>query len=196
MDKKQMLGFGLILVLLAWWLYMNQPTEAQRLEIARKQDSLARIENQTILLENQSGAIDNNSSHTDSLTGNATQTTDALAARFGVFAPSASGEEEIVTLENDVLAIQFSSKGGRIIDVLLKEYNKILEDEDKEEIESPLHLLEDEMDRFEYIFNTNDRMISTQDLYFVPTKNGSEIRFRATTSTGGYVEQVYQLQEN
>ena len=191
-----MLGFGLILVLLAWWLYMNQPTEAQRLEIARKQDSLARIENQTLLPDTQSGTANNIGSTPDSLNGSASQTADALTAQYGIFAPSASGQEEIVTLENAVMTISFSSKGGRIIDVLLKDYKKILEDENKEEIETPLHLLNDEKDRFEYIFNTNNRMISTQDLYFTPTVNGSEIRFRATTSTGGFVEQVYRLNED
>ncbi|HLU93087.1 MAG TPA: membrane protein insertase YidC [Membranihabitans sp.] len=193
MDKKQMLGFGLILVFLAWWLYMNQPTEAERLEIARKQDSLARIENQVISTDTQNGQFtpQNGISQPDSL--NDTAENQRLAAQYGEFAPSAAGEEEIVTLENSVMKIQLSSKGGRIVDILLKDYKKIIEDENKEEIETPLHLLEDEKDRFEYLFTVNNRAISTQDLYFSPTVNGNEIRFRAATSTGGYIDQIYTL---
>src|SRR5690606_25325565 len=193
MDKKQMLGFGLILVFLAWWLYMNQPTEAERLEIARKQDSLARIENQVISTDTQNGQFtpQNGISQPDSLIDTAEN--QRLAAQYGEFAPYAVGEEEIVTLENSVMKIQLSSKGGRIVDVLLKDYKKIIEDENKKEIETPLHLLEDEKDRFEYLFTVNNRAISTQDLYFSPTVNGSEIRFRAATSTGGYIDQIYTL---
>lgn len=188
-----MLGFGLILVFLAWWLYMNQPTEAERLEIARKQDSLARIENQVISTDTQNGPFtpQNGISKPDSLLDTAEN--QRLAAQYGEFAPSAVGEEEIVTLENSVMKIQLSSKGGRIVDVLLKDYKKIIEDENKKEIETPLHLLEDEKDRFEYLFTVNNRAISTQDLYFSPTVNGSEIRFRAATSTGGYIDQIYTL---
>ena len=188
-----MLGFGLILVFLAWWLYMNQPTEAERLEIARKQDSLARIENQVISPDSQSGQFDGQTVISDSDTLNTSAENQRLAAQYGEFAPSASGDEEIVTLENSVIKIQFSSKGGRIVDVLLKDYKKIIEDENKEEIETPLHLLEDEKDRFEYLFTINNRAISTQDLYFTPTINGNEIRFRAATSTGGYIDQIYTL---
>src|SRR5690554_455342 len=193
MDKKQMLGFGLILVFLAWWLYLNQPSEAERLEIARKQDSLARIENQELTLEapiTDSGAI----SDTIDPTGSpAPQINTQLQNQFGIFAPAARGEEEIITLENSVMEIQFSTKGGRIVDVLLKDYYKIIEDEDKKEIKIPLRLMEDEKDRFEYIFSIDNRTITTQDLYFTPTITGSEIRLRAQTSTGGYIEQRYSL---
>lgn len=188
-----MLGFGLILVFLAWWLYLNQPSEAERLEIARKQDSLARIENQELTLEapiTDSGAI----SDTIDPTGSpAPQINTQLQNQFGIFAPAARGEEEIITLENSVMEIQFSTKGGRIVNVLLKDYYKIIEDEDKKEIKIPLRLMEDEKDRFEYIFSIDNRTITTQDLYFTPTITGSEIRLRAQTSTGGYIEQRYSL---
>lgn len=188
-----MLGFGLILVFLAWWLYLNQPSEAERLEIARKQDSLARIENQELTLEapiTDSGAISDTIDPTGST---APEINTQLQNQFGIFAPAARGEEEIITLENSVMEIQFSTKGGRIVDVLLKDYYKIIEDEDKKEIKIPLRLMEDEKDRFEYIFSIDNRTITTQDLYFTPTITGSEIRLRAQTSTGGYIEQRYSL---
>src|SRR5680860_1759426 len=98
MDKKQMLGFGLILVLLAWWLYMNQPTEAERLEIARKEDSLARVENQQVPATTQSEDKNVDTAISDTLSEDDSVSTEKLTARFGVFAPSASGEEEITTI--------------------------------------------------------------------------------------------------
>ncbi len=185
-----MLGFGLILVLLAWWLYMNQPTEAERLEIAKKRDSLARIENQGILPDTQAGTIPVGQ---DTLSADTSAVSSQLRDKFGVFATAAAGKEEILTLENSLMKIQFSTKGGRVVDVLLKEYYKVTENEEKEEIKIPLHLLEDEKNRFEYILNIDNRAISTQDLYFTPTISGSEIRFRAQTGSGGYIEQTYNL---
>src|SRR5680860_31541 len=193
MDKKQMLGFGLILVLLAWWLYMNQPTEAERLEIARKEDTLARVENQQVPATTQSEDKNVDTAISDTLSEDDSVSTEKLTARFGVFAPSASGEEEITTIENSEMKILFSSKGGRIVDVLLKNYKKIIEDEDKKEIEVPLRLMEDEKDRFEYLFTVNNQVVTTQDLFFTPTVEGNTIRYRAETSNGGYIEQVYQL---
>lgn len=188
-----MLGFGLILVLLAWWLYMNQPTEAERLEIAHRQDSLARVENQVINPDSGTNQFNADTAISDSISQDSSAINDRLATQFGIFAPSATGEEEIVTLENSVMKIQFSSKGGRIVDVLLKDYKKIIEDENKEEVEIPLHLMEDDKNRFEYLFTIDNRPISSQELYFTPSISGNEIRFRAKTSTGGYIEQTYTL---
>ncbi len=188
-----MLGFGLILVLLAWWLYMNKPTEAERLEIERRRDSLARVENVDIPIDSQSSEKNNNAAFSDTAASGDSTISAQLIDQFGVFAPSAVGEEEITTIENSELKIQFSSKGGRIVDVLLKNYKKIIEDEDKEEVEVPLRLMEDDKNRFEYIFTVNNRLVTTQDLFFTPTIEGNIIRYRAETSNGGYIEQVYQL---
>ena len=99
-----MLGFGLILVLLAWWLYMNQPTEAERLEIERKRDSLARVENQDVP-PTQSGNNKEDSVISDAQPTNDSVVSQQLTAQFGAFAPSATGEEKITTLENSEIKI-------------------------------------------------------------------------------------------
>lgn len=191
MDRKQLLGFGLILILLGIWLYMNQPTEAERLEIERRRDSLNRVENN----ERQPVSTDTATErpYTDQTTPDSTAVSAALTQQFGIFAPAAAGKEEIVTMENEKMEISFSTKGGRMVEVRLKNYQKVMEDADKNEVEVPLRLLEDEKDRFEYIFSAGQREISTQDLYFTATSEGDQIRFRAQTSDGGYIEQIYTL---
>src|SRR5690625_3190634 len=113
--------------------------------------------------------------------------------RYGIFAPAAAGKEEVSVLENDKIKISFSSKGGRIIEAQLKDYKKIIEDSEMNEVETPLVLLEDDKDRFEYLFFSNNREISTQDLYFEPTIKDNQIRFRAKTSNGGFIEQIYTI---
>lgn len=191
MDRKQLLGFGLILILLGIWLYMNQPTEAERLEIERRRDSLNRVENNERQPVSTDTATDR--PYTDQTTPDSTAVSAALTQQFGIFAPAAAGKEEIVTMENEKMEISFSTKGGRMVEVRLKNYQKVMEDADKNEVEVPLRLLEDEKDRFEYIFSAGQREISTQDLYFTATSEGDQIRFRAQTSDGGYIEQIYTL---
>src|SRR5690625_6441507 len=92
MDRKQLLGFGLILILLGIWLYLNQPTEAERLEIERRRDSLNRIENQErtpISTDTSMEDLTSEESRADS-----TAISAALTERYGIFAPAAARSEE------------------------------------------------------------------------------------------------------
>ncbi len=189
-----MLGFGLIMAFLALWLYMNQPSEAEKLAIQKKRDSLANIEAiQDSPEATQQNVITNN----NATTGNVDSINQQyLAQSFGVFAPAAVGEQSTYTIENDLMTITFSSKGGRIIDVLLKDYSKVEEAEDKSEIKLPLKLLEDEKDKFEYLFKVNNLEISTQDLYFDVEQQGSTILFTIQTSNGGSITQKYSVNSN
>ncbi|MBL7796982.1 MAG: membrane protein insertase YidC [Saprospiraceae bacterium] len=119
----------------------------------------------------------------------------ALTSRFGVFAPAASGTEQLVSLENDLLRVTFTSKGARIKEVFLKNYYKINLDSAGDDVKSPLRLLEDAKNRFEYLIPAAGapERISSSDLYFSATKDGNNLVFRAPASTGGYFEQTYTL---
>ena len=46
----------------------------------------------------------------------------AQQENFGIFTPGVVGENQYSTLENDKIIVRFSNKGGRIVDVKLKEY--------------------------------------------------------------------------
>jgi len=119
----------------------------------------------------------------------------AQAARFGAFAPAAQGTEKTVTLENELVRVTFTNKGGRIKEVFLKKYNKINTDSTGRDVTSPVRLLEDAKNRFEYLIpaaNTTNG-VSSADLYFESTQTDNQVVFRAPTSTGGYLEQRYTL---
>ncbi|MBK8920072.1 MAG: membrane protein insertase YidC [Saprospirales bacterium] len=119
----------------------------------------------------------------------------AFAARYGAFAAAAQGTEQTVTLENDLMRVTFTSKGGRIKEVLLKKYKKVNTDSANNDIFSSLRLLEDPKNRFEYLIPAAGASgeISSGDLYFEPVREGNTLRFRAPASTGGYLEQSYIL---
>ena len=122
-----------------------------------------------------------------------------LVATHGAFAPAAKGTETTTTLENDLLAVVFTNKGGRIKEVRLKTYFKSRLDSQKVEHKTVLKLLEDDKNKFEYfipIANLPTGGVKTSELYFTPTLNGKEITFRANAGEGRYFEQRYKLADD
>ncbi|MDC0231079.1 membrane protein insertase YidC [Aureispira] len=125
--------------------------------------------------------------------------TEKLSNNFGIFTPSAFGEDGQVILENDKLRITFNKKGGNIAKVEVinfKQYNQTTEDPyDKE----PLVLMDDSRNKFEYYIpftNSSRGDISTADLYFEPVIDGQILSMRAYTSDRDkYIEQKYTLKD-
>ena len=61
---------------------------------------------------------------------------------------------------------------------------------------TPLYLMEDTKNRFEYLLPVNGAgSISSQNLFFKPQKNGNSVTFSASASNGGAFEQTYTLPE-
>ncbi|MFN4256695.1 MAG: membrane protein insertase YidC, partial [Saprospiraceae bacterium] len=118
-----------------------------------------------------------------------------LAARFGAFAPAGAGTEQIEVLENDLLRVKFSSKGGRITEVWLKKFEKI-NTVDGVDAKSPVYLLEDAKNKFEYqipVATAAGGVVNSSDLYFTASKSGNSVTFRADAGEGRYLEQTYTL---
>lgn len=117
-----------------------------------------------------------------------------LAARFGPFAGAATGQEQFEVLESDLMRVTFTNKGGRIKEVYLKKFDRIIADTTGPDRRGPVRLLEDNKNRFEYEMTLNGLgKISTADLYFKPTREGNTITFRADAGEGRYLEQSYTL---
>ena len=200
MDKNTIVGLGLIFILFLAWQQFLAPSPEELEAQQRLQDSLARVEQLADAVDPASGSpaepeeviptevpLLSDSARLEQLTG-----------VFGPFAAAASGQADSVVLENDLIRVAFSTKGGHISSVLLKNYKKIQENEAGEEYSEPLYLMADEKNRFEYILpiaNVPSGGVRTSDLYFTPTVEGNTVRMRATASNGSYFEQVYTLAE-
>ncbi len=120
-----------------------------------------------------------------------------LMAKFGPFAPAATGQEQFETLENDMMIVKFTNKGGRIREIRMKNFEKINSDSANNDVKSPVYLLEDAKNRFDYdleVANTAAGKVNTADLYFTSNKTGNTITFRADAGEGRYLEQSYTLQ--
>ena len=193
MDKNNLIGMVLIFVCLMAYMQLNQPTTEQIAEEERLRDSIA-LAQETNVNAIQEGSISTEKTSTtiadlpDSLRNK------ELGKKFGYFAAAGSGTEENPVLENDLMKITFTSKGGKIKEVELKEYHTLLPDTSGTLIKSALKLMEDKKDQFDYIFPIQGTgKVRSGDLFFTTNQNGNTITFRADAGDGRYFEQKYSL---
>ena len=200
MEKNNLIGITLIFILFYVWVRYNAPSEAEMQAIQATQDSIAMVQAHADSIARLEGTVDDPIlvENTDPATK------DSLMAvrrnqKFGSFADQANGTEESSFLENDRFKITFTNRGGRIKQVLVKDYYKLQLTEEKEEIKEPLFLLEDEKNRFEYqlpVAGSAGGTVNTNDLFFTPTLNGNTLKFAARGGNGQVIEQTYTIAED
>ncbi len=211
MDKQSILGIVLIGILLVGFMYITRPSQEQKDEMNRKQDSIAqeqkrKIEQDSIAILTHETTQEKPVYHTEIQT----DTTLSIAINeedirlneererqilYGAFANSAVGEERIITVETDLMIIKLSSLGGKIYSVELKEFKKF----DGE----PLVMYDtDSITEFGLEMIADGKNLLTNNLYFIPQTNEDyikissgqkEIAMRLEMSTDKYIEYVYKF---
>jgi len=84
--------------------------------------------------------------------------------QYGIFAQSASGENEFITLENNKVELKISLKGGRVYSARLKDYRTY--------DSLPLILFSGDSTVFGFNFFTSDnKAVQTNNLYFKPVSD-------------------------
>lgn len=186
-----MIGMGLIFLLLYLWMQTSAPPPPtpESPNTSTQADTQATQAQQPV---NQVPA-----NNQPALAAPTAEAQNAVAvAQYGVFAGASAGTEQKEVLENDLVRITFSSKGGRIIEVLVKNFEKINTDTAGKDLHSSLRLLEDEKNIFGYELPVNGAMngkVNSSDLYFNMVKNGNTLVFQADAGNGRYFEQSYTL---
>ena len=114
---------------------------------------------------------------------------------LGVFSTSAKGDNEFYTIENDLITLTVSSKGGRAWSALLKDY--------RTHDSLPVILFKGDSTVFGYKFFTVDnKLINTNDLYFkaenytgpiLVTDQSSSLTMRLPAENGAFIEYVYTV---
>ncbi|MCF6332558.1 MAG: membrane protein insertase YidC [Draconibacterium sp.] len=218
MDKKSIIGIGLIFAILVVFSLMNQPSKEEIEATKRKRDSIAQIDAKLALqqqkLQQQQTAEQALINSTDSTFKE--KTIQNKVDEFGVFGTAAVGEETFYTLENNLMKITFSNKGGSIYSVELKNYQT--------HDSLPLMLFDGPKTKFGLNFFAQNRSIQTDQLFFKPTggktnvvvsgpevKKGDEGKikfneenpggkesmvFRLEVAPGKYMEYAYTLKYN
>ena len=187
MDKNTTIGFILIMLVLFGFYYYSKPSQEQIAEQQRYLDSIASLkqaqieEQQQAILKQQSEEPIQKGIDSDSIKKAQT------AAKFGDFASALEGNEEFITLENDLLILKLTTKGGRIYSVQLKNFTDFQE--------NPLILFKDDESRFLLTFVTNNnRVIYTDSLYFEALNvNSLQATLRLKTGDDPSFDFVYNL---
>ena len=165
MNKNSVIGIILIIGILVGWSIWVTPSKE---EIARQreyadsvyranreryiQDSIRFVEAQKAS-EQQVVAQLNNGEMTDAV----------MRDKYGVFTTMAKGEEKVYTIENDVMIMTLTSKGGFVKTVELKDY--------KTWDSLPLIGFDENTSKFNLSFFASNRNVNTIDLYFEPYLN-------------------------
>ncbi len=202
-DRNSTIGFILLAILMLAYFWFDGKKRAAHAEEQRIKDSieLVQIEANQVL-EDSTKVTSDTTSQTDKSMRINVDSLDMvrLAVRYGAFAMSAEGDVQDYVIENEFAKFTFTNQGGRLKQVELKEFKKSVYNEEKENIVSPLLLLEDERNKFGYNLPVREAsaVVSTEDLVFKATQDGNRsISFKAFAgSPDKYFEQVYTIKED
>lgn len=190
-DYNSLIGFLLIGGILIWMLYINQPSEEELQEKARTEAAAKESESIDTLKEKDITLAAGISDST-SLKSNDSLVFDQLRNKLGSFAYSATlpaAKGATTTLENDVLSLKISNKGGYITEALLKKFTKY--------DSVPIYLIKDGNASLNLQFAAENRTLNSEELFFEPTltKNGEEhvLSMKLKTSENGFIEYRYTL---
>lgn len=171
-DRNTLLGFGILALLFFGYFYFTNKQQAEH----RKQRAREQFVKDSIEKANRPN-IDTLTAINDSIQKDSINKT----AKAGYFQSGASEKEESVTMENDLLRITFTTKGGQPSKIQLKKYKGL---------DTNLVVLAGtDFDRISYPINTSGNSSSqTADLFFptidsVSNADGSKsITFRLNSS--------------
>jgi len=190
MDKNTILGFVLIALIVLGFSQLNKPSEKE-IALKRYNDSIASVEQTKVQATPLAGTANTKSADSTAVTD-----TTKLADAFGGFSPSAKGQEKFYTLENELIKLTLSSKGGRISSVQLKKY--------RTHDSLPLILFDEKESSMGFTFVTNNnRVINSSNLYFEPVspvtkdaQGNQTLVLRLKTTGEGYIDFAYTLPAN
>jgi len=171
MSRDNIIGLVLIAVIMIGYSLFTAPTQEERLEAQRIQDSL------NVVRQQQQQALQALEAQPQQVVPQVEQPVieippakniheldaaqlETLTDRFGQFATGVLGTREWITLENDLLRLKISTQGGHIYSAELKNY--------KTWDQQPLKLFVGENNQFALQFFAGNRSINTFDLFFTP----------------------------
>lgn len=208
MDKKSITGLLLIGAILIGWMVLSQPS-AEELAKRKEQyiaDSVAQYKtNEKIAKETVAKVVQPAvvagipvASLRDS-TGKINDSVQSLLKKqvYGDFADASSGDNKTIFLENEVMKVSISPKGGRITSVELKNYKTF--------DQKPLILFDADSSTQNLTIKAFGKEFATDSLFFSPEGTsfnikGTEAKSIAMRLYAGdkakYIEYVYSLTGN
>jgi len=188
LDTKSIIGFVLIFGILLFMMWQQAPSEA---EIAEK-------EKQEQLEKAKAEAENNTTKVVEQNTNETVQLSDSLQLlqlknKLGAFAYNGAVNEADIKVENEVLDLKFSTKGGHLSEVKLKQFVNF--------DSIPIYLVKNGNSVFNIQFSTTDnRTLNTKNLFFKPTvtKSGKNtiVSMKLNTADNKFLEYNYVIKPN
>ncbi|MFV0469050.1 MAG: membrane protein insertase YidC [Dysgonomonas sp.] len=210
MDKNTIIGFLLIIaVVIGFTMYTNSQ-QKEEATLQEQQDSISRQQEQQIktAAKKEAEKSTENSPKTDEkadinnfFTGSAnTQTTtptdsssvatDSASIPASSTISNATPEEKIVSIENDKLKIDFSTKGGQIVNIQLKGYSDYKGDS--------LKLFGHNNSMALQLENKSGQKLNTGEAYFTPIlgQDGRSLVMRLSYNENKHLDYIYTIAPN
>lgn len=201
MDKKSIIGIAVVALLFFGFAYLNtQEQKKYQEEMAAwqaYQDSVA-LATRPVVPAADSVALTAGGQDPEQAAEAARER--RVAALGEYLAAARDGEEREFVVENDVMAVTFSTRGGQIRDVLLKDYTKYAP---RGERNIPVSLMDPATARFDLSFfvknGLNNVKVNTMEYVFTPsavetTADGARaVRMRLPISETAALEYEYLI---
>jgi YidC/Oxa1 family membrane protein insertase len=190
-DVNSLIGFFLIFLILMYVMYTNQKEQEQKLKAKKQTEQVenkptpkkAEIATEAIKIANDT---------------NQSVQLEQLKTQYGAFAFSAINTDEKgeTILENEVIKMTISHKGGFVKELELKKFESI-----RKGSGNNVKLIKDNNAKFNLALKTTDnRLLNTSDLIFEPSlskQNGNQIlSLKLKSAQDKYLEYVYVLKPN
>ena len=183
MDRNNIIGLVLIFGLISLFTWWNKPSQEEKLAMEHYRDSVAQVQayNDSVLM---AGNIlrQQAQQQQEEVADQTTEVADENAVaqikkeQYGLFAGASEGEDISYTLENDVMILTISAKGGRPLSVELKDYQTY--------DSLPLILFQGAQNNLGFSFFSQNRLINTNEFYFNPVWKDRGFESNTMTVTG------------
>ena len=177
MDKNSIIGFVLIAVVLIGFSWYSQPSkEEQRAQFVK--DSIAQVNRAKAEQDAKTASFKREQAQKQKIQEDTT----------ALFHAAMSGQEENIVLQNEKIALTFSSKGAQVKKAVVKNYkDNITENKD-------VTLFQGDDQSINYTLVAKEMNIATADLFFQPTEvSDTTVVFTAEAGAGKSISLTYTL---
>ncbi|QIK55959.1 membrane protein insertase YidC [Dysgonomonas sp. HDW5B] len=204
MDKNTGIGLVLIVAIVMGFTFLTRPSQEEIERDNRIKDSISNIQKKQVAEDiaaanteqpaqkEQSSVTDFFSSNTsvkaDSITSNPTDTLDSAQPQITSNQP----KEQIISLENEIVKIDFSTKGGQMLSAQLKDYKKYNGDS--------LYLFKADANLSLELINKKGTALNTDKAIFTAIQSSSDANqtlvMRMNYTDTEYIDFIYSLAPN
>ncbi len=193
MNKNTLIGTILMCLLLFGWMWLNQPTPEQIEALRRYNDSIAQAQVEAVAQAEVEAALAQQRDSIAALPLDSVQQAmqdsiqqAVLVQTYGSLAAAVEGDESQVILQNDVIRLYISTRGGQMQRAVLKQYDDYQGD--------TLEVFNAQNNELYYTLNTPKGSFNTDRFYFQPVQQSdTAVTMRLQSADGAVLDFCYAL---